>query len=272
MRGSPRVHTAVAGCIGWPGEVNNPQHRLRITDAPAILMSHALHDPANNHAWAADAHRQNRRTTVLLTYEGSGHSVYNRNTCTRRSVDDDLLELKVPPHGSRCAATDRSRPQGSNTTRYPRNTLRYPSDAVSLLHSHAAGSRRGVRQGGAPHRCAPLSVSLRQRALVIGGAPAPWTSGICRYVVGGFRPRSGWRVVHGHSIRPLWVRPERSLSSSRLVLHGCPEVQSSQRNGKDHHEESTQPTTHPAENPGQGVVARAPTYTIRMTSSGSDVP
>ncbi|MFE3020480.1 alpha/beta hydrolase [Streptomyces sp. NPDC059256] len=105
MRGSPRVHTAVAGCIGWPGEVNNPQHRLRITDAPTILMSHALHDPANNHAWAADAHRRNRRTTALLTYEGSGHSVYNRNTCTRRSVDDDLLELKVPPHGSRCAAT-----------------------------------------------------------------------------------------------------------------------------------------------------------------------
>ncbi|WP_329026966.1 alpha/beta fold hydrolase [Streptomyces sp. NBC_00690] len=105
MRGSPRMHTAIAGCIGWPDEVNNPQHRLRITDAPTILMSHALHDPANNHAWATNAHRQTRRTTVLLTYEGSGHSVYNRNTCTRKAVDDYLLELKVPPHGSRCAAT-----------------------------------------------------------------------------------------------------------------------------------------------------------------------
>ncbi|WP_459001818.1 hypothetical protein [Streptomyces sp. SD15] len=36
MRGSPRVHAALAGCVGRPDEVNNPQHRLRITKAPKI--------------------------------------------------------------------------------------------------------------------------------------------------------------------------------------------------------------------------------------------
>lgn len=108
MRGTPRIHQAVAGCVGWPDEVNNPQHRLRITEAPKILMLHSLHDPANNYAWAANVHRQTRRTTVLLPYEGAGHSVYNRSDCTRDAVDDYLTELKLPRAGSSCAPAAQS--------------------------------------------------------------------------------------------------------------------------------------------------------------------
>lgn len=104
MRGSPRVHAAMAGCVGWPDEVNNPQHRLRITGAPEILMLHSRHDPANNYAWATNVHRQTRDTTVLLTYEGAGHSVYGRGDCTRGAVDDYLTALKVPQDGSSCPA------------------------------------------------------------------------------------------------------------------------------------------------------------------------
>ncbi|MFI7407110.1 alpha/beta fold hydrolase [Streptomyces sp. NPDC049627] len=103
MRGSPRVHAAVAGCIGWPDEVNNPQHRLRITEAPKILMLHSRHDPANHFSWAADVHRQTRGTTVLVPYEGAGHSVYNRSDCTRDAVDDYLTQLRIPSAGSSCA-------------------------------------------------------------------------------------------------------------------------------------------------------------------------
>ncbi|MEV6999173.1 alpha/beta fold hydrolase [Streptomyces sp. NPDC093982] len=110
MRGTPRVHRAVAGCIGWPDEVNNPQHRLRITDAPRILMLHARHDPANHFSWAANVHRQTRGTTVLLPYEGAGHSVYGRSDCTRDAVDDYLTELRIPSAGSSCA------PATTNTT------------------------------------------------------------------------------------------------------------------------------------------------------------
>ena len=103
LRGSPRVHQAVAGCVGWPNKVNNPQHRLRITAAPKILMLHSLHDPANNYAWAINVHRQTRGATVLLPYEGAGHSVYGRSNCTRDAVDDYLTERKLPGAGSRCA-------------------------------------------------------------------------------------------------------------------------------------------------------------------------
>lgn len=106
MRGSPRVHAAVAGCIGRPDQVNNPQHRLNITKAPKILLLHSRHDPANNHTWVTEVHRQTRRTTVLLTYEGAGHSVYGRSDCTRGAVDRYLTTLKAPADGSSCAAVD----------------------------------------------------------------------------------------------------------------------------------------------------------------------
>lgn len=105
LRGSPRVHAAVAGCVGRPNKVNNPQHRLRITKAPRILMLHSLHDPANNYTWATDVHRQTRSTTVLLPYEGAGHSVYGRSDRTRDAVDDYLTERRLPSAGSRCTPT-----------------------------------------------------------------------------------------------------------------------------------------------------------------------
>ncbi|WSQ11183.1 alpha/beta hydrolase [Streptomyces sp. NBC_01231] len=108
LRGSPRVHVAVAGCVGWPNKVNNLQHRLRITAAPKILMLHSLHDPANNYAWATNVHRQTRRTTVLLPYEGAGHSVYGRSDCTRDAVDDYLTERRLPSAGSRCAPAEKN--------------------------------------------------------------------------------------------------------------------------------------------------------------------
>jgi hypothetical protein len=106
MRGSPRVHAGLAGCVGWPEQVNNPQHRLRVTEAPKVLMMHSRHDPANPLSWAAEVHRQTRATTVLLTYEGAGHRVYDRSDCTRDAMDGYLVALKVPRHGSRCAGAD----------------------------------------------------------------------------------------------------------------------------------------------------------------------
>lgn len=106
MRGSSLGHQATAGCVGLPEKVNNPQHRLRIKDAPKILMTNALYDPATGYEWAVNAHRQSRDTTVLLTYEGWGHGVYRRSDCTRGATDDYLINLKTPRPGARCAAVE----------------------------------------------------------------------------------------------------------------------------------------------------------------------
>ncbi|GLF95445.1 alpha/beta fold hydrolase [Streptomyces yaizuensis] len=109
MRGAPRVHEAASGCMGWPEEVNNPQRPLRITKAPRILMLHSRHDPAAHYTVAAHVHRQTRGTTVLLPYEGAGHSVYGRSDCTRGAVDDYLTDLRLPSIGSCAAVTPSAR-------------------------------------------------------------------------------------------------------------------------------------------------------------------
>ncbi|MFI6373795.1 alpha/beta hydrolase [Streptomyces sp. NPDC050546] len=106
MRGSPRVHAALAGCVGWPERVNNPQHDLRLTKAPKLLLMHSRHDPANPLSWAAEVRRQTRGRAVLLTYEGAGHRVYDRSDCTRDAMDGYLVALKVPRDGGTCAAAD----------------------------------------------------------------------------------------------------------------------------------------------------------------------
>ncbi|MFT7839944.1 alpha/beta fold hydrolase [Saccharothrix sp. BKS2] len=106
MRGSALGHSATTGCVGLPERVNNPQHRLRIDHAPKILMTNALHDPSTPYAWAANAHRQSRDTTVLLTYEGWGHGVYGRSDCTTGAVDDYLINLRTPRDGARCPGVE----------------------------------------------------------------------------------------------------------------------------------------------------------------------
>ncbi|MBB5955526.1 pimeloyl-ACP methyl ester carboxylesterase [Saccharothrix tamanrassetensis] len=115
MRGSSLGHVAIAGCVGLPEKVNNPQHRLRIKHAPKILMLNALHDPATGYEWAVNAHRQSRDTTVLLTYEGWGHGVYSRSACTRGASDSYLIERKVPRDGTRCAAVEPSAPAAASS-------------------------------------------------------------------------------------------------------------------------------------------------------------
>ena len=106
VRGSSLGHYAMASCVGYPAKANNPQHRLRITTAPKILMLNALHDPATAYAWADNAHKQSRDKTVLLTYEGWGHGVYDRSDCTRGATDGYLVNLTVPRDGTRCAAVE----------------------------------------------------------------------------------------------------------------------------------------------------------------------
>jgi pimeloyl-ACP methyl ester carboxylesterase len=116
MRTSSLGHSAAASCIGL-GDATNPQHRLRISGAPEILMLNSLYDPATAYEWAVNANRQAGRATTLLTYEGWGHGVYDRSECTRGAVDDYLTDLVVPADGTRCAAVEPAPGPQSRSTR-----------------------------------------------------------------------------------------------------------------------------------------------------------
>jgi pimeloyl-ACP methyl ester carboxylesterase len=109
MRTSVLALSSITQCIGWPGKVNNPQHRLDVEGAPTILMMNGIHDPATGYAWALNAKRQLGDGAVLVTYEGSGHLVYTRTACTRAAADNYLLDLTAPADGTRCAANDPAR-------------------------------------------------------------------------------------------------------------------------------------------------------------------
>lgn len=91
-----------AACLGTP--TANPQHRLEARDAPPVLLSNALHDPATGYPWAVSVTRQFGRSGVLLTYEGQGHGSVTQGPCMERAVDGYLTDLDVPARGTRCPA------------------------------------------------------------------------------------------------------------------------------------------------------------------------
>ena len=104
-RGSSIGHGAIVACIGYP-KATNPQHPLKIKNAPKILLTNAKYDPATVYEWAVNAHRQSRDTTVFVTYEGWGHGVYDRSECTLKINNEYLVSLKLPRSGTTCAAVE----------------------------------------------------------------------------------------------------------------------------------------------------------------------
>ncbi|WP_034287131.1 alpha/beta hydrolase [Amycolatopsis benzoatilytica] len=101
--GSVLGHGAMMTCLGFP-PASNPQRDLKIRNAPKILLTNAVHDPATPYSWAENAHRQSRDSTVFVAYEGWGHGVYSASPCGRAITDRYLLELSLPADGTRCPA------------------------------------------------------------------------------------------------------------------------------------------------------------------------
>lgn len=106
MRASVTALSAVTQCFGWPGLVNNPQHKLHVTHTPTILMMNGIHDPQTGYSWALNAKAQLGGAASLLTYLGSGHVVYRRTSCTQAAGDRYLMDLAVPATGATCPADD----------------------------------------------------------------------------------------------------------------------------------------------------------------------
>ncbi|MFJ9030514.1 alpha/beta hydrolase [Streptomyces sp. NPDC102274] len=73
--------------------------------------------------------RQTCGTTVLLPYEGAGHSVYGRSDCTRGAVDDYLTELKIRSAGSSCPPPRRTDRKG--IAAWPKRVGKVVGDRVS---------------------------------------------------------------------------------------------------------------------------------------------
>ena len=67
-----------------------------------IVVIGTTHDPATPYAWAESLNKQ-LDNSVLLTWEGFGHTAYSRSGgCIEEMVDAYLLEDKVPDDGAKC--------------------------------------------------------------------------------------------------------------------------------------------------------------------------
>ncbi|MEU8955072.1 alpha/beta hydrolase [Streptomyces sp. NPDC048518] len=101
----PRALMSVSACLGAP-QPDNPQHRLKVRNTRPILLTNSIHDPAAGYSWATSVARQLGRHAVLHTYEGWGHGTYSSSPCAQRTVDDYLIQSKVPARGATCPAVE----------------------------------------------------------------------------------------------------------------------------------------------------------------------
>ncbi|MUN38529.1 alpha/beta hydrolase [Actinomadura litoris] len=94
---------AVAGCQGYLPRARNPQRPYRIKGVPPVLLVNSRYDVSTPYSDAESVARQ-IPGSVLLTYDGIGHTSYTRNPCTTAAIDRYLLTLRTPPPDTHCPA------------------------------------------------------------------------------------------------------------------------------------------------------------------------
>ena len=63
-----------------------------------MLVIGTTRDPATPYTWAVKPARQ--LPGALLTYDGAGHTAYQRGSgCLDTAVDAHLIDLRLPPPG-----------------------------------------------------------------------------------------------------------------------------------------------------------------------------
>lgn len=90
------------GCANWPHEFTGERREIRAEGAAPILVIGTTNDPATPYVWAENLAGQ-LDSGHLLTYEGEGHTAYNKsNDCVNDAVNDYLLTGAVPESDPRC--------------------------------------------------------------------------------------------------------------------------------------------------------------------------
>ncbi|MET0741057.1 MAG: alpha/beta hydrolase [Candidatus Nanopelagicales bacterium] len=90
-------------CALWPADARGSAPvALRATGAAAILVIGTVRDPATPYVWAVEMAEQ-LESGVLLTFDGDGHTAYNRGSdCIDSTVEDYLVSGTIPEDGRRC--------------------------------------------------------------------------------------------------------------------------------------------------------------------------
>ncbi|HET7530841.1 MAG TPA: alpha/beta hydrolase [Mycobacteriales bacterium] len=103
---SPHFGAAIAygslPCAFWRVPAVEQAHAVSAPGAPPIVVIGTTRDPATPYVWAKALARQ-LSSGVLVTYDGDGHTAYQRgNACISNAVNRYLTDRVVPRNGLRC--------------------------------------------------------------------------------------------------------------------------------------------------------------------------
>ncbi len=89
-------------CDGWPFPAERDRQEIHASGSAPILVVGTTNDPATPYQWAVNLADQ-LDEGHLVTYQGEGHTAYNKsNACVNRAVDDFLINGTVPAADPMC--------------------------------------------------------------------------------------------------------------------------------------------------------------------------
>lgn len=90
------------GCAVWPYAFQGERSEIHAEGAAPILVIGTTNDPATPYVWA-EALASQLDSGHLVTYQGEGHTAYNKsNSCIADVVDDYLISGTVPAEDPLC--------------------------------------------------------------------------------------------------------------------------------------------------------------------------
>lgn len=91
------------GCSTWPYPEQAERAEIHAEGAAPIVVVGTTNDPATPYAWA-EALADQLDSGVLVSYEGEGHTAYNKGSdCVNAAVEAYLVDGTVPEDGLDCS-------------------------------------------------------------------------------------------------------------------------------------------------------------------------
>ena len=98
----PQMSYGGASCADWPFESSRDRVAIEADGSAPILVVGTTNDPATPYVWAKNVAKQ-LKNGHLVTYNGEGHTAYNKsNSCVNDTVDDFFIDNKVPSADPNC--------------------------------------------------------------------------------------------------------------------------------------------------------------------------
>ena len=98
----PRMSYGGTACAQWPVQPTRDRAVITAAGAPPILVVGTTNDPATPYVWA-QALADQLESGQLVTYDGEGHTAYNKsNDCVNSAVDGYFIDGTVPTSDPLC--------------------------------------------------------------------------------------------------------------------------------------------------------------------------